>query len=300
MGELLGIGQVAFDIAMTFPRQCLPLDPRFEDFFRISCHDMPVIKISVTTGILSEYKLGTPLFVQGENWSIGGNHTMRIVDFSPTPNCRPLWRANFELDMANVCVTIDETHPVLGRSGVLPNPMNTPLDQLLLMYALAHHHGVMLHASAVDFDGHGILFLGRSGVGKTTIAKQFQISGCKSVIGDDRLVLREISSGFMICGTPWASARSLSSNVNVPLKNLYFLQQGPVDSLRLLSPTDAFERLLQVASAPWGDQAFLDPILTTLEKLASTTPAYLLCCQKGRGVVNLIRQHIADSEKVPA
>jgi hypothetical protein len=63
------------------------------------------------------------------------------------------------------------------------------LDQVLPR-CLAHQGRIMLHASAVQYEGRLLLFIGDSGAGKSTLAADFHQAGIPAV-SDDCLWLRE-------------------------------------------------------------------------------------------------------------
>jgi hypothetical protein len=81
------------------------------------------------------------------------------------------------------------------------DPLPYPLDGLLLYYLISKKGGLMIHGSGVITDGRGWLFSGKSGQGKTTIAKIFDGCGDR-VIHDDRLILRKGAEGWVMHSTP--------------------------------------------------------------------------------------------------
>ena len=75
------------------------------------------------------------------------------------------------------------------------DPFEYPLDGLILYYLTVINGDIMIHASGVNNAGHGYLFSGVSGKGKSTMAKLWENSGAK-VIHDDRLIIRNTGSGL--------------------------------------------------------------------------------------------------------
>jgi hypothetical protein len=63
------------------------------------------------------------------------------------------------------------------------------LNQVLPL-ALTRQGRLVLHGSAVGIDGHGVAFLGDSGMGKSTLAASFAVSGTH-FLTDDGLLLEE-------------------------------------------------------------------------------------------------------------
>ena len=102
----------------------------------------------------------------------------------------------------------DVWHIFLGQNRAkvdpLPYPVDPlpyPLDGLLLYYLISKRGGIMVHGSGVIADGKGWLFTGKSGKGKTTLAKIFDSCGDR-VIHDDRLILLKGDEGWFIHSTP--------------------------------------------------------------------------------------------------
>jgi len=94
-------------------------------------------------------------------------------------------------------LTRPENDPPAGPADPLPYP----LDGLLLYYLVSKKGGLMIHGSGVIADGRGWLFSGKSGQGKTTIAKIFDGCGDR-VIHDDRLILLKGADGWVMHSTP--------------------------------------------------------------------------------------------------
>ncbi len=87
------------------------------------------------------------------------------------------------------------------ESKIIIDPLPYPLDGLLLYYLFSLDGDIMIHGSGVVCGGRGWLFNGRSGSGKTTMARIFDRAGDR-VIHDDRLVLRREKGGWVMHNTP--------------------------------------------------------------------------------------------------
>ena len=81
------------------------------------------------------------------------------------------------------------------------DPLEYPMDGLILYYLAVMHGDIMIHASGVNYAGRGYLFSGVSGRGKTTIARLWDKAGGK-VIHDDRLIIRKVKGKYMMFNTP--------------------------------------------------------------------------------------------------
>ena len=81
------------------------------------------------------------------------------------------------------------------------DPLEYPLDGLVLYYLTVISGDIMIHASGVNIADRGYLFSGTSGKGKSTIARIFGESAAR-IIHDDRLIIRSINGEYHMYNTP--------------------------------------------------------------------------------------------------
>ena len=179
-----------------------------------------------------------------------------------------------------------------GGNKSVQNPISYPLDQVLLMYALADRGGIFMHASAVESNGKGYIFPGRSGAGKSTISRFFAATGY-NLLSDDRIVVRKINGDFYAFGTPWAGDAGIAENRRLPLGGIFFLSQSSENRIQKLTPAEAVERLMPVSSVPWFDKQAVPGILSFCEDLVLHVPAYDIFFKPDIGVVKLFEQFIS-------
>jgi hypothetical protein len=129
-----------------------------------------------------------------------------------------------------------------------PNPKATPEEISLFLFgtamgALLHQRGMIpLHASAVNYNNAAILFLGHSGVGKSTLASAFLNKGYK-IIADDicAVSVENNNAPFLLPGIPhvklWADSLK---KLNLEKENLIKLREG-LDKYRKPLGNNEFE-----------------------------------------------------------
>lgn len=112
---------------------------------------------------------------------------------------------------------------VIDSEQAVLNPFCYPMDGLILYYLAALNGDIFIHGSAVEYQGRGYLFSGRSGTGKTTIARLFRDGGAR-IIHDDRLIIRRMPDGtYFIYNTPvYENEESRSCRLNA----LYLIEHG--------------------------------------------------------------------------
>ncbi len=152
--------------------------------------------------------------------------------------------------------------------------------RLLAAYRLAAADGVLLHSAGVTGGESAWLLLGPAGAGKTTASRLCLAAGAE-VLSDDlnAMVMRE--SGPAVARLPFTGdlgdrLGAPGARREFPLRGLLRLRQGERESLVRLSPASALAAL--VAAAPYvnRDPYRREALLTVLERLARSVPAWEL------------------------
>lgn len=97
-----------------------------------------------------------------------------------------------------------------------------------------------LHAAGVDLKGRGFVFLGRSGAGKSTIAKMSAASGARVIDDDQVLAVPVPGAGWVVEGWPTPVKPSA-----VPLEAAFFLVQAERTELRSIPKSKGARLLLE-------------------------------------------------------
>lgn len=151
---------------------------------------------------------------------------------------------------------------------------------------------IQIHAATIQYQGKGILFLGPSGVGKTTQAERWaQFRGASIINGDVGFVQRT-EKGFLAWGTPWPGSSPYCLNTSVPLKALVVLKQAPYNSLRELT---GFEKLKEVSGNvfyPTWLEGGVDLGADTLHHLLTELPVYRLDNRADLEAVELLEREL--------
>ena len=86
-------------------------------------------------------------------------------------------------------------------TGNYNHPFYGPTIELLMVNYLAQGKGVIIHGCGVKQDDHGIIFVGESGAGKTTMANIWNQDSDAEILSDDRTIVRKQGDHFMMYGT---------------------------------------------------------------------------------------------------
>ena len=103
---------------------------------------------------------------------------------------------------------------------------------------------IQLHSSLIDYQGNGLMFLGPSGIGKTTQAELWNQYRDALIINGDVVFVQETPDAFLGWGTPWHGSSPYCENTSVPVKALIVLKQAQENSIRELTGFEKFQQRL--------------------------------------------------------
>lgn len=151
---------------------------------------------------------------------------------------------------------------------------------------------LQLHCATIDDDGRGILFLGPSGIGKTTQAERWAQYRGSAIINGDIGFVQRTPAGYTAWGTPWHGSSPYCLNASVPVKALVVLKQAPENALRELT---GFEKVREVSSSvfyPTWLENGMELCTDTLNHLLSDLPVYRLDNRADEEAVRLLAKEI--------
>lgn len=164
---------------------------------------------------------------------------------------------------------------------------------LQIFYAqILQKNTIQLHSSLISHQNQGIMFLGPSGIGKTTQAELWQKYRSSLIINGDIVFIQETDSGFLGWGTPWHGSSPYCENTSVPLKAMVVLKQSDQNSIRELT---GFEKVTEVSNSVFYPQWLengMELCLETLDHLLTSIPVYELRCRPDEDAVRLTEQTI--------
>ncbi len=156
---------------------------------------------------------------------------------------------------------------------------------------LAYLGGLVMHGSAISYEGKGIVFSAPSGTGKSTHAGLWKQQYGEQVlhINDDKPAIRFDEGVPFVYGTPWSGKTDTNANICAPLKAIVFLKQAPRNEIRELSVADALEHIYRETVRPFYDEALGVKVLDTAERLIQSVPVFLLECTISSQAVELVK-----------
>lgn len=254
--------------------------------------DGEIITIELRPGEFPDTGNFIKIFDSNESWSMFRNGQEYLWSNIPESSGGPICMARFEPGVEKATVYCGKALVAAIQERSV-NPISYPLDQLLLVYALAARQGALIHASGLDINGNGYIFPGRSGAGKSTVSRLFLSEG-RPILSDDRIAVRKTDVKFRMFGTPWPGEEEIAENRSLPLRGIFFLRQGSECSIKELRPAEAAERLMPVTSIPWYDRAAMSDILTFCEDLVLGVPAYEFIFTPEKEAADLIEEFVSS------
>ena len=227
---------------------------------------------------------GALLFDSGSVWKLfEDGDGYRIDCHSPLFGDAPYKSARVPRDLRSIEISIR----VAGL-----DPLEFPLDELLINALLAQRRGVELHACGVIDAGRGLLFIGNSGDGKTTTARLWQNEPVE-IVSDDRVVVRAENGAWTMYGTPWHGEAEICSPARAPLARIYVLDKSARNGVTPLRPVEAVARLFSCTFPPFHDRRGLATVVDTLGDLATSVPVARLSFANHPSAVDFVRQEAA-------
>jgi hypothetical protein len=163
-------------------------------------------------------------------------------------------------------------------------------DQILLAQVLADRQGCYLHAAGAILNGQGLLFVGHSEAGKSTMMTM--LKGRAEILCDDRIIVRRNQGTFRIYGT-WSHGDVPDvSPASAPLRAILFLEQAAENRLvPLADRREIISRLLSCLIRPLVTVQWWEQMLAHVEAL-TRVPCYIQRSDKSGEIVRLLERFV--------
>lgn len=176
-------------------------------------------------------------------------------------------------------------------------PVHKLLNALILTH-LSTRQAVEIHASLIEVENRGIMFLGVSGIGKTTQAELWRDYRNAEIINGDRVFVKQEGNNFLGCGSPWHGSSAYCLNRQVPLLAMIILKQSKQNAIRRLTGFEMVSSVMNSVFLPsWYPKEY-KAACDTLDGLLQTVPVYELSCRPDEDAVRLTEETIFKQEKL--
>lgn len=154
-----------------------------------------------------------------------------------------------------------------------------------------NYQTIKVHASVIELDGKALVFLGRSGTGKSTHSRLWlqHIPGC-TLLNDDEPILRNFEDGTVrVYGAPWSGSTPCYRNDWAEVAAIVHLHQSPDNNLSRLKPLEGLSSLYKSAALLRSDRENKDKVLDVVTRVIERIPVYRLGCRPDHEAVLLTR-----------
>jgi hypothetical protein len=241
------------------------------------------------------------LFDSGYTWRLYESERMLQFDFwAPAAGQLPYRRLFVDDHFSRATVKVNAScFEVFPQAR---DPLNYPLDELLIMHRLTQERAIELHGTGiVRRNGVANLFVGHSGAGKSTTTRLWTSLEEVEVLSDDRIIVRYDDgrdgpagpTQMRMYGTPWHGEAMFASPNSAPLSRIFILEHGRGNVITRLTPSQAVGELFARAFVPFHRHEYIDNAISFLEELVGSVPCYHYSFEPDEHAVEKI-QHFVD------
>lgn len=197
-------------------------------------------------------------------------------------------------------ITTDGEHRELGDWVPAGMRIDLPVELLLtfLYSRLAYTaQAAFVHASLVEVPGlGGVMFVGRSGVGKTTQATLWAQYQGGTIINGDKVFLTLEDGCVWAHGSPWCGSSPYRLNRSTPLRGIVVLEQASENRIRRLSDLQIWAQFVPHIFLPVWDEHLLERVMDTIGQMMPLVPVLRLDCRPDEEATALVRKAIFGGE----
>lgn len=143
------------------------------------------------------------------------------------------------------------------------------------------YNAMLLHSSAIFYNGKAFLFSADSGVGKSTHTKRwiekFGVENVK-IINDDKPIIRYVDNEWYVYGSPFDGGTGINMNIRAKLGAIIFIERAERNSIQRLDKNNVFTRLYNNTAKFSLNSEYAGYMLETSNKLILDNDFYLLKC----------------------
>jgi len=284
----LRVGGLTLAVHASRPTPHLCLPPTHRPFEAARGDDL---RLEFARDSIPETRNDRLLFDSGMVWKVYRHRGGLLYTFQTPALTPPIYKA----------VAIDcrfrrgTLYFPLPRGGQWPRyALDFPLDELLFQHRLAREGSFELHACGVQVKGRAVLFCGKSGAGKTTMARLWRQSHQQAtVLSDDRIIVRRTGPLFRAYGTPWHGVGGYAAQGQAPLALICFLRHASRPTLRPLPAGEATARLFARTFPPMWDGKAVAAVLDGCARLAEKLPCYEFAFRPDPSAIEVVLGAIA-------
>jgi len=165
---------------------------------------------------------------------------------------------------------------------VLPGQPDSFLEQRLMILKISAYlckkYACVMHACAVKWHGYAWLFTAPSGVGKTTMFRNWRtLYGQEVEIlnGDMPFVARCNDGHIHVYPSPWNGKENYGSQIDAPLGGILFLKQGDSNFMYRAGAGDVVAALYSQFMCPSDSEEIIRCLSALEESILTSVPVWI-------------------------
>ncbi len=159
-------------------------------------------------------------------------------------------------------------------------------EKMFLAYLLRTAYGIAsanqktmkIHASVIEKRGKALIFLGKSGTGKSTHSSLWlEFVPGSTLLNDDEPIIRLMPDGeIRVYGAPWSGSTPCYKNEWAEVTAFVHLRQSPQNRLSRLRIIDSFTSLFQSAAILRSGFKYREQVISLINEILERVPVYRL------------------------
>lgn len=174
------------------------------------------------------------------------------------------------------------------------------INSIFLAYLFSTHalkrQMLKFHCSVIEHHGKGLLFLGPSGIGKTTQAELWCQYQEATIINGDVGFVQNKEKEVLVWGTPWHGSSSYCENMSVPVVAFIVLKQGMKNKIRKLNGFEMVSEVGKNVLYPTWVENGTEAAMDILDQLLQRIPVYELTNKADEDSVLMVKQVVFDEK----
>lgn len=284
---LLDIAGIRMEISCDRPLAAVGLDPAYGRFVS-SGQPRLSVECSYVDGPLESPADARRLFDSQGLWTLheaGGDLVFVLEDLDGGGG--PYRIARFDRGFVRGEITSRACGRARVRGPLLPDPFEYPLGEAVTMSLLGLGHGLMVHACGLSIDGDGVLLVGHSGAGKSTIARL--AADAAIVLNDDRIIVTMEDGRPRMYGTPWHGDHPGVDPRGAAIRAIFFIEHARAGSVTPIRGAAAAAELIARSFPPVWSAGGMGFSLGLAAELVAAAPCFRMGFTPDRGVLELMR-----------